>query len=233
MSQLRNIKISTPTYDEVVPSTNQKIKIKPFRVGDEKVLLLASETGDNKQMINALKSVIGNCTTDVDVDKLASFDLEYLFIKIRAVSVGEVSTVGVKCVKCEHDNEVKIDLSTIEVVKNVEHKSTIRISDSLGFEMKYTDIEDVGNVDATNVDEMLEVIARSVKTVFYGEETISVGEDEIEDLKEILNNLTTQQFDNIQQFFTTAPKVQKDINFKCTSCGEENEQVLEGLANFF
>ena len=99
--------------------------------------------------------------------------------------------------------------------------------------MKYTNIDDVGGIDPNNVDDMLEVIARSVKTVFSGDETISVGEDEIEDLKGILDSLTTKQFNNIQEFFTSAPKVQKKINFTCKECKEVNDQTLEGLASFF
>ena len=233
MSQLKNIKITTPTYDEEIPSTRKACKIEPFKVGDEKVLLLASEAGDNKQMMNALKAVISNCSNIEDIDSLAAFDLEYLFVKIRAVSVGETSKVGVKCNSCEAENQVDIDLASVEVKRDLSHKSTVRITENLGFEMKYTSIDDVGNVDPNNVDDMLEVIARSVKTVYSGEETISVGEDEIEDLKGILDSLTTKQFDNIQEFFTTAPKVQKQINFTCKSCGEVNDQTLEGLANFF
>ena len=233
MSQLKNIKITTPTYDEEIPSTRKACKIEPFKVGDEKTLLIASEAGDNKQMINALKSVISNCSNIEDVDSLAAFDLEYLFVKIRSVSVGEESKVGVKCNSCEANNEVSIDLSTIEVLRDIAHKPTIRITDTLGFEMKYTNIDDVGNVNPNNVDEMLEIIARSVKTVFSGDETISVGEDEIEDLKGILDSLTTKQFDNIQEFFTTAPKIQKQINFTCKECSEVNDQTLEGLASFF
>ena len=233
MSQLKNIKITTPTYDEEIPSTRKACKIEPFKVGDEKTLLIASEAGDNKQMINALKSVISNCSNIEDVDSLAAFDLEYLFVKIRSVSVGEESKVGVKCNSCEANNEVSIDLSTVEVLRDVAHKPIIRITDTLGFEMKYTNIDDVGNVNPNNVDEMLEIIARSVKTVFSGDETISVGEDEIEDLKGILDSLTTKQFDNIQEFFTTAPKIQKQINFTCKECSEVNDQTLEGLASFF
>ena len=233
MSQLKNIKVTTPTYDEEVPSTRKKCKISPFKVGDEKVLLLASEAGENKQMINALKSVIKNCSDIEDIDELAAFDLEYLFIKIRSVSVGESSNIGVKCTECEANNEIKIDLSSIEVKRNKDHKNTIRITDSLGFEMKYTNIDDVGNVDPSNVDDMLEIIARSVKTVFSGDETISIGEDEIEDLKGILDSLTTDQFLSIQDFFTSAPKVQKDINFTCKECSKDNNQTLEGLASFF
>ena len=233
MSQLKNIKITTPTYDEEIPSTRKACKIEPFKVGDEKVLLLASEAGDNKQMINALKSVIKNCSNIEDVDSLATFDLEYLFIKIRAVSVGETSKIGVKCTECEETNEIEIDLSVIEVTRDTNHKSTIRITDNLGFEMQYTNIDSISHVDPSNVDDMLEVIARSIKTVFHGDETISVGEDEIEDLKGILDSLTTKQFDNIQEFFTTAPKIKQDISFTCKSCSKVNDQTLEGLASFF
>ena len=118
-------------------------------------------------------------------------------------------------------------------IKNRSKLNIQVLTENLGFEMKYTSIDDVGNVDPNNVDDMLEVIARSVKTVYSGEETISVGEDEIEDLKGILDSLTTKQFDNIQEFFTTAPKIQKQISFTCKDCSEVNDQTLEGLASFF
>lgn len=233
MSQLKNIKVATPTYEEKIPSTKKKIRIKPFRVGDEKVLLLASESKDSKQMIDALKQVITNCTDDVDVNDLAPYDLEYLFVKLRAISVGETSNINIKCNGCEDLHKVSIDLSKLEVTFNPEHKTTIRISDNLGFEMKFASLEALTDVSNQDVDSMLEVIARSVKTVYYGEETFSVGEDEIKDLMNILNELTSAQFNKVQDFFTKAPKLMKEIDFTCKSCGKENSQKLEGLASFF
>ena len=234
MSQLSNIKVATPTFQELVPSSKKKITIKPFKVGDEKVLLLASESKDNKQMIRALKQVIDNCTDDsVDVSELTTYDLEYLFVKLRAVSVGENADIGVKCTKCETTNKISVDLSKLEVNFDPEHKTTVKINDNLGFEMKYVDLEDVSEVSDENIDSIMDIVAKSVKTVYYGDETFDVGPAEIKDVKNIIDQLTTSQFTELQDFFTKAPKLRKDITFTCGSCNEHNEQKLEGLASFF
>lgn len=233
MSQLKNIKVSSPTYSETIPSLNKKVKIKPFRVGDEKVLLLASESEDPKQVINALKSVIGNCVEGADVSEMAAFDLEYLFLKLRSISVGEETKIGLNCQLCKAENEVSVDISKVQIKKDKNHKSTVRVSDNLGFEMRYPDIEVVGEVQANDVEGMFDLIAHSIKTVFYDDETINVGDDEMDDLKNLINELTADQFREVQQFFETIPKLSHDIKFDCKECGKANSHKLEGLQSFF
>ena len=233
MSQLKNIKIAVPTYRDSIPSTKQDVKLTPFKVGDEKVLLMASESKDPQQMVDSLKSVLSNCVEGVDVNKLASFDLEYLFLKLRSISVGESVDVGIKCAHCEAINNVNVDLSSIKVETPENHNNIIKIDNDIGFKMKYPDVSEIAVGDIDDFENILNVIINSVETVYYGEEVIEVGIDEKNDLKDIINNLTSTQFQPFQEFFTTMPKVKKDIIFKCKECGEDNKQVLEGLASFF
>lgn len=233
MSELSNIKITSPQYDDVIPSTGNTVKLTPFRVGDEKALLIAQQSGNNKQMANTLKSIISKNVVPVNIADLAPFDLEYLFLKLRAVSVGETSKIGVKCKNCEASNEIDVDLNDVEVKKDENHKNFVKIDEKLGFEMKYADLDDMMKVDGENIESIIGLIAASVKTVYFNEDTYNIGKAEQKDLMSILNDLTTTQFSTIQQYFETMPKVRKDINFTCKSCETENNQVLEGLASFF
>lgn len=232
MSQLRNVKLSTPTYRETIPSTKKVVKIKPFRVGDEKTLLIAAQSEDSKQQIDSMKEVIRSCVEGIDVESLTSFDLEYLFLKLRAVSVGETSDIGIKCEHCSASNRIKVDLAKVGVVETEGHTKTVKISKELAFEMRYPDINDLVDLDQS-FDSILNLVCCSVQTVFAGEEAITVTPAEHEDLKRILNDLTTTQFEDIQKFFSTSPKLKHEVKFKCSECGEDNKQTLEGLTNFF
>lgn len=233
MSELSNIKVTSPEYDDVIPSTGNSVKLTPFRVGDEKALLIAQQSGNNKQMANTLRSIISKNVVPVNVADIAPYDIEYLFLKLRAISVGETSKIGVKCKNCDESNEIDVDLNEIDVKKDENHKNFVKIDEKLGFEMKYADLDDMMKVDGENLESIVEMIAASVKTVYFNEDTINVGKAEQKDLIGILNDLTTTQFTKIQEYFETMPKVRKDITFTCKSCGTENHQVLEGLASFF
>ncbi len=232
MGQLSGIKIATPTYKDTIPSSGKAVKLTPFRVGDEKVLLIASQSKDPKQMVDALKTVVQNCVEGVKIDDLASFDLEYLFIKLRSVSVGETAKIGLACSNCEGSNKLEVDLSSVKVKKNAEHKNIVKITKELIFEMKYPDVGDV-DIKDDSIESIIDVVAHSVKNVFNGDETMTIGPEDIDDLKNILNSLTSGQFTEIQKFFETAPKLSHDVEFKCQHCGFENKHTLEGLASFF
>ena len=232
MSALSGIKISTPSKKDKIPSSGKSVELTPFRVGDEKVLLLASESKDSGEILLAIKNVIANCSKGIDVEQLASFDIEYLFLKLRAISVGETAKIGLKCTNCETSNIVSVDLSKVKVEKSKDHKSLIKISDELGFEMKYPDL-DVAVTMTDDADSIMNVICNSVKVVYWGDEVIEITEDEMEDLEGILNQLTSAQFKDIQQFFLTMPKLKENIDFTCTHCKEENKTVLEGMQSFF
>jgi transcription elongation factor Elf1 len=233
MSRLSDIKISTPVVADIIPSTNTKIKMRAFRVGDEKALMMASESGDAIQMVATLKEVIGNCVDgDFKINDLSSFDIEYLFLKLRSISVGETSDLMFDCKECGHKNKVKVDISNIEVL-NQDAKKFVKLNDELGFEMKFSSLEDLVEADGGDADAYIALIARSVKTVYYGEEAIDIGPEEIEDVIRIINELNNKDFSQVVEFINKQPKVVKDIKFVCSECNHENEMRLEGLANFF
>ena len=232
-SALKDIKISTPKYDETIPSNGQKVKLTPFRVGDEKTLLIASQSDNVKEMTNALKSVISNCVSPVNVDELATYDLEYLFLKLRAKSVGENTDIAIGCKKCKAMNEIKIDLETVIVEKNDEHENFIKIEENLGFMMKNVDLNDVVDIDINDPESLMNIIVLSIDSVYHGEEVIKIEHSDREDLKTLIESTTSAQFENFRRYFDTMPRLRKNVQFICGGCGHDNNQVLEGLASFF
>jgi len=233
MGQLGNIKISTPTYSETLPSSGAKIRYTPFRVGDEKTLLLAGQSDDRKEMLKALKTIVGNCVSGVDIQDMENYDIEYMFLRLRAVSVGETSDIGVACVSCETYNTITVDLDAVIVEKQPNHTDLVKITDELAFRMKSVDPEEISDLDLSDPSDSIEIVARSVKQVYHGEEVIDVESNDIEDLKQLLESMTTSQYELLQEYFRTAPKLSKKIDFVCGECGHENVQTLEGLASFF
>lgn len=233
MGQLGNIKISTPTFAEKLPSTGKKITISPFRVGDEKTLLIASQSDDPKEMLRALKSIVDNCTEGVPLEDMTPYDIEYLFLKLRAKSVGETSDIGVACVECDSFNKITVDLDAVIVQKNKEHKEIVKITEDLAFKMKAVDPEEIADLDVSDPDDLIQVVLVSVKQVFTGEEAIDVEPSDYDELRTLIESMTSSQFEKVQDYFNTMPKLVKDIEFTCGECGHENKQRLEGLSSFF
>ena len=234
MGQLSGIKISAPTYSEVVPSTKQKVKLTPFRVGDEKTLMIAAQSKNSKQMVTALKKVISNCVESVNVNELAPFDLEYLFIKLRAVSVGETANIGVKCEACEEVNPITVDLSKVKVHETPGHTNMIKISKELVFEMRYPDLDKINtDFDPNDIDQVFQIVVDSIKKVYHNEDVIEVGPGDKKDMIELLESFSSKQFAGVQEFFEKAPKMKEHISFDCKKCNTHNKQTLEGLASFF
>lgn len=232
MSQLKNIKLKTPTYREIIPSTKSEVSITPFKVGDEKVLLMASESKDSKQIIDSLRKVMVSCVNGVDIDTLSSFDIEYLFIKIRSISVGETADLILKCKSCETGNEYKLDLTKVQVKGLEDFKTNIKITDDLYFEMKMPDMESY--VDVTgDAESIIKFISRNVNKVFYGEDVFEITENEYQDVADIIEQLTSNQFMQLQEYVLNIPKLSEDISFACKHCGEANEIKLEGMSDFF
>ena len=233
MGALSNVKLTTPTYEDKVPSTKAKVKLRPFRVGDEKTLLVASQSEDLKQMSNALKSIVKNCVEPVNMDELTSYDIEYLFLKIRSKSVGETSTIGVLCTNCEVANEIKVDLESVSVDIPKDHSHFVKIEDNIAFGMKDPDIDEILNNNLEDPGSFGKIIVSAVKTVYYGEEVIEITDADKEELEQLIDSMTAEQFQKIRDYFETMPRLRKKIEFECGSCGHHNEQVLEGLSSFF
>lgn len=230
----------TPVYTLTIPSTEKKIKFRPFLVKDEKALLLAQQSEDTATMINTLKEVIRGCLDDkVNVDELATFDLEYIFTQIRARSVGEVIELMFTCGHCKDEKakvKIPIDLTELEVTKSKEHSATIPLFDNVGVKMKYPDVDLIKKIESVKEDDMnsvFEVVINCIDFIYDEEQMFYAKEQSKQELMQFLENLTSEQFANIQKFFETIPKISKKIEFDCPVCGKHNETVLEGINNFF
>ena len=234
-------KIATPTYELELPSTEETIKFRPFLVKEEKLLVLALESEDTKQITTAIKNVIKNCilTKGVKVETLPTFDIEYLFLNIRGKSVGEVLDVNIICPDDgETEVGVKIDLDEIKVKKNDDHKRQIKLDDSIMMEMKYPSLEQFvkNNFDLNDknaMDQSFELIASCVDKIYSEDEVWAAADCTKKEMTEFLEQMNSSQFKEIESFFETMPKLSHTIKVKNPKTKKENEIVLEGLASFF
>jgi hypothetical protein len=235
-------KISTPTYELELPSNGKLIKYRPFLVKEEKILIMALESEDLKQISNAIKTVISDCiiTRGIKVDQLSTFDIEYLFLNVRAKSVGESVEVSVTCPDDgETQLQVEIDIDLIKVQKNPNHSNIIKLDDNLSVKMKYPSlnqfVESNFEVDNKNeqVDKSIQVIASCIGQVFTDEESWDASDCSKKELNDFIEQMNTKQFKKIEEFFNTMPKLSHTINVKNPKTGVESEVVLEGLASFF
>jgi len=234
-------KISTPTYELELPSTGQSVYFRPFLVKEEKVLVLALETEDTKQITNAIKTVIKSCiqTKGVKVENLPTFDIEYLFLNIRGKSVGEEIEVNLIC---PDDGEtsvpVKINIDDIKVTKNENHSTKIQVDDSIYMEMKYPSLDQFikNNFDFSedsSLDQSFDLIASCVDKIYTEEEAWSTTDVPKKEIVDFLEQMNTQQFKSVEKFFETMPKLSHEVALTNPNTGVESTVKLEGLANFF
>jgi hypothetical protein len=234
-------KIATPTYELELPSTGETIQYRPFLVKEEKLLVIALESEDTRQITTAIKSVIKNCilTKGVKVEELPTFDIEYLFLNIRGKSVGEEIEVNIICPDDEETQvTVKIDLDSIKVQKNEEHSNKIKLDDSIMMEMKYPSLDQFikNNFDFDDksaMDQSFELIASCIGKIFTEDEVWSSSDVTKKELTEFLESMNSSQFKDIESFFETMPKLSHKLKVKNPKTGVESEVVLEGLASFF
>jgi len=234
-------KIATPTYELELPSTGQSIQYRPFLVKEEKVLVIALESEDNKQITTAIKAVLKSCilTKGVKVESLPTFDIEYLLLNIRGKSVGEELEVNVIC---PDDGEttvpVVINLDEIEVQKDENHSNKIKIDDSIMMELKYPSLDQFikNNFDFNDknaMDQSFELIASCIDKVYTEDEVWATADCTKKEVKEFLESMNSQQFKEIEAFFESMPKLSHTINVTNPNTKVESEVTLEGLASFF
>ena len=233
-------KIATPTYELVLPSTKKTIKYRPFLVKEEKLLVLALETEDQKQITSAIKSVLKNCiqTRGIKVETLPTFDIEFLFLNIRGKSVGE--EVDVNIIAPDDgvtEIPVKIDIDQIQVIESPEHNNQIKLNDDLMMEMKYPSLEQFikNNFDfnQSNFDQSFDLIASCVNKIYSEDEVWSADDVTKKEIIEFLESMNSIQFKDIEKFFETMPKLSHTVKVKNQKTGVESEVVLEGLSSFF
>ena len=227
-----------PEYSTTIPSNGKKIKYQPFSVREEKVLILAAESGDMDEISNAITNVLGRCIThpsDVKVSDLALFDIEYLFLKARAKSAGETIKLKVKDPndpECEVEHSINID--SIRIEKNKDHNTLIDIADNITVRMKYPGVAFFAEgLQIDNIAESMGTVSKCISQIIVDEEVYNYADMSKEEIVEWLEDLTTEQFTKIMGFFNTMPKLKHKFKLKNKSKGTDFEIVLEGLADFF
>ena len=235
-------KVNTPTYELVLPSSGRKIRYRPFLVREEKILIMALESEDVKQITNAVIEILNNCvlTKGTKIEKMSTFDIEYLFLNVRSKSVGETIDVNVTC---PDDNktsvQMTIDLDTIKIKKDKTHKDTIKIDDNLSMKMRYPSMDQFieSNFDTStqgdDIKTTLDMIISCIDTIYTEEESWSGADSSKKELQEFIEQLNSKQFKAIENFFTTMPKLSHKVKVKNPNTGVESEVLLEGLAAFF
>ena len=226
-------KIATPKHTLKLPSDGRSIKYRPFLVKEEKILLMAVESENEKEISNAVKNIIRNCIEgeDFDIDDLSTFDIEYLFLNLRSKSVGETVKLNFKCEECEEECLVGINLSEIEVERTEGHNSKIQLTDEIGIVMKYPTFS---ITDSPEVEKNpLEMVNLCIDKIYDTKSVYNAKDSSKEELSEFIESLNQQQFQKIQGFFETMPKLRKEVKFKCSKCEKENAVVIERLQDFF
>ena len=234
-------KIATPTYELELPSTEQTVKYRPFLVKEEKLLVLALETEDTKQISTAIKTVLKSCvlTKGVKVETLPTFDIEYLFLNIRGKSVGEELEVKVICPDDEKTEvPITIDLDEVKVQKSEGHNKQLKLDDNLMMEMKYPSLEQFikNNFDfndANQMEQSFDLIGSCIDKIYSEDEVWATADCTKKEVKEFLESMNSSQFKDIEKFFETMPKLSHTIKVKNPKTKVESEVVLEGLASFF
>lgn len=234
-------KISTPTYELNLPSTGKKVNYRPFLVREEKLLVLALESENAKDITTAMKTVIKNCiqTRGIKVETLPTFDIEYLFLNIRGKSVGEEIEVNVICPDDEQTTvPIVLNVDDIQVQKSSEHTNTIKLDDKLVMEMKYPSLDQFikNNFDFSEnspMEQSFELISTCIDKIYNEEEVWSAADVTKKEITDFLEQMNSKQFKQIEKFFETMPKLSHEIKVKNPNTGVESTVVLEGLASFF
>ena len=237
-------KINTPTYELTLPSNRKKVRYRPFLVREEKILVLALESEDQKQITDAIIQIIGDCliTKNVDVTKLPTFDIEYLFLNVRSKSVGESVEVNITC---PDDGKTKVETSIniddIKVVKSKDHKLIVKLDEKYSMKLKYPSLDQFieNNFDFEmaepneSVSAAMSMLSSCIDMIYDEEESWDASESTKEELDEFIDQLNTKQFQEVEEFFRTMPKLSHTLKVNNPQTGVESEVVLEGLASFF
>lgn len=228
---------TTPKYELKVPSTGKTIKFRPFLVKEQKVLLIAYESQDRRAIIQSMLDTIKACADDIDLKKLTTFDVDYIFTQIRAKSVGEVVELNMQCTQCETNNEVKVNLE--EVKMDVKKQDMlIEVTNEITVKLKYPDYHFfIRNPKILNSESRAEVITdliiSCIDSVQTADENINIADEPREEVETFIESLTTSQFEKISEFVQGLPKMSHEVNFTCVNCKHENTRKLEGLEDFF
>lgn len=225
--------LETTTYNLVVPSTKKKLKYRPFLVKEEKILLIAQESESENQILQAVKDIIESCTfSKIDVNKIPMYDLEYIFLKIRSKSVGEVISFQLKCEECGEYNKVELNLEDVEVqFPDEEIDPNIELTDSVGVTLKPINLSDVTR--AKGKDAISEALISSIDSIYDSDNVYSASTCSKKELETFVDSLTHQHLEKIQKYLLNQPTLKHTIEYTCEKCGHKNSYELSGLQSFF
>jgi hypothetical protein len=229
--------LESPKYNITIPSTGKSIEFRPFLVKEEKILLLAQESGETSQMISAMKDIISACTFEkVNPNELTTFDLEYIFLKLRSKSVGENANISIKCNECDHKTPITINLDEISVSIPTDVEKTILLTKNIGVNMRYIKTRDISKLTDTSkkeADFITDVIIASIDSIFDESKVYPTDDSSREELVAFVNSLNHEQLNKLQKFIENSPKLEKDISFSCSKCKCKNNIKLSGIQSFF
>jgi len=231
---------NTAKYELTLPSQQKTVSYRPFLVKEEKILLMAMESGNAGEMLTAVKDIVQNCTFgEIVAEEYPMFDIEYVFLQIRAKSVGEIAKIKVLCPddKKTYVN-TEVDLSKVEVYVDDDHANNVILDESrkLGVVLKYPSLKDVNENMMTGkikLDEMYDMITNAIETIYEGEKVYQAKDSTKEELREFVDNLTADQMKNLNKFYNTMPRLEHKIEVENPNTGVKSEVVLKGLADFF
>lgn len=224
--------LEAPKYSLVVPSTKKKLQYRPFLVKEEKILMIAQESNDASQIETAVKDIVRACTFEkIDPDKLTTYDLEYIFLKLRTKSIGETSTFSLKCKECDTSNEITINLDDVGVDFPEEVPSNnIKLTNDIGITLCPISIKRLGNI---NKDDFNGVIAMVISSIYDAENVYAIENIDKKELDTFIDSLSHKNLEDIQNFIQNQPTLRHSVNFKCSHCAHENSYTLEGIQSFF
>lgn len=231
-------KINTaPEYELTIPSSGKTLRFRPFLVKEQKVLLIALESKDEKQVLSAINNTISSCVKDnINLSSLTTYDTEYIFTQIRAKSVGETTKVSSQCEQCSTSNEVTINFENIKMTSNTTADKTVKLNDQYSIKLKHPSYQDVGlylSRSETQTQKLIDSIVMCLDSLITEDEIIKFKEETKSDIEDFIDSLTTQQIEEIMQFINDIPTLSLDIDYDCVKCGHHNNITLKGLGDFF
>jgi len=225
-------KLETPTYEIALPSTNKTITYRPFLVKEYKILLTALEA-DSGEINRIVTELVDACTFNkLDMEELSNFDIELLFLNMRAKSVGEIANLNIKCQNCDNTMDYELDVTKATIRRDERHNSRVKISEKIWLDMRYPKFQEMMDIYQNfNNDKIVELLCGCIKGVYTQDEYFDIFTQQ--ELIEFVNGFSKEQFEKIEEFFLTMPRVYQEINKVCDKCNHENKITLEGLQNFF
>jgi len=229
--------VTSAKYSTVIPSMNKKVEFRPYLVKEEKILMIAMESKNQKQIVTALKDVISACVYDkIDTSKLTMFDIESLFLRLRSKSVGENVEVSLKCTECSHPHPREINLDEVEVTEVDDESKTIRINKEIGIVMRYPSINDMSQYsdgDLQTIDGIMNMMVDCIVTIFDNDNVYNTKDEPRKNVVEFIDSLNSTQFAMIAKFFSDMPSLVHNIEFDCDKCSVHNKLELKGIQSFF